>query len=59
MNWIDWIVGGVLLALAAWVVIRSVIRKRRGETASCIGCPYSDSCSAKEDCPMKKPKEGE
>ncbi|MBQ7038438.1 MAG: FeoB-associated Cys-rich membrane protein [Clostridia bacterium] len=34
----------VVIGLAAWYVYK---QKKSGKT--CIGCPYSDSCSSKEN----------
>ena len=53
MNWIDWIVGGGILAIVALIVVRGIIKRRRGTARPCAGCPFADECAKTEDCPMK------
>ncbi len=43
---INWIIGGILVAIIGGAVFYIVRQKRRG--AKCIGCHLSGSCSPKE-----------
>ncbi|MFZ5975739.1 MAG: hypothetical protein ACOYU3_10145 [Bacillota bacterium] len=53
MNWIDFIVAGGVLAIATVILLRGIMKRRRGGNRPCTGCPYADACAKNEDCPMK------
>ncbi|AUS95722.1 hypothetical protein CDQ84_01470 [Clostridium thermosuccinogenes] len=41
---IDWIIGGIIVALTVYIIVRTVIRMRKGENC-CSGC---SGCSVGE-----------
>jgi len=53
MNWIDWIIGGGIIVLSVFIVVRGILKRRRGGAPSCSGCPYANECARGEECPRK------
>ncbi|WP_148136920.1 FeoB-associated Cys-rich membrane protein [Candidatus Formimonas warabiya] len=45
---INWIIGGLIAAVTIWIVIRTIIRLKKGEcSCSCGDCESSCSCHKK------------
>ncbi|NLT17494.1 MAG: FeoB-associated Cys-rich membrane protein [Clostridiales bacterium] len=53
MNWIDWIVAGVIIVLTVVIVVRGVLKRRKKDAPMCSGCPYANECVRGGDCPRK------
>ena len=40
---INWILGGLILGFTAFIIIRTIIRIRKGQDSCCSGCSSSKS----------------
>ncbi|MCX7709310.1 MAG: FeoB-associated Cys-rich membrane protein [Clostridia bacterium] len=38
---INWVVGGIIVGLTIFVIVRTILRMRRGESTCCSGCSKS------------------
>ena len=50
--WPDVIVIGIIAAILALIVVRSIINKKKGKTScscGCGGCAFKDSCHSKTE----------
>ncbi|HHW49456.1 MAG TPA: FeoB-associated Cys-rich membrane protein [Clostridiaceae bacterium] len=38
---INWILGGAIIVLAVFIIIRMIVKMRKGESVCCSGCSFS------------------
>jgi hypothetical protein len=43
----DYIIGGLIFGLAAFLIIRNIIKMKKGQSCCCEGCDKSASCCSK------------
>jgi len=57
MDWIFYVIGGLLVLLAIYILVREIKRMAKGKSCdNCKGCSYGGSCSMQKQQEFNKDK---